>query len=123
MEWLSYSIETETLLAEIIDSTHRISDLLGSARQYTQMDRAPMQRVDVHSLLDATVAMLGHKIGSGVKVVKDYDRSLPELEVFAAELNQVWTNMIDNAVAAMKGIGTLTIRTANEIDTASDRDR
>jgi signal transduction histidine kinase len=114
MAWLGYTVETETLLGEVSDAATRISGLLTSARQYSQMDRAPQQRVDVHTLLDATVAMLGHKLGDGVKVVTDYDRSLPELEVYAAELNQVWTNLIDNAVDAMDGKGTITIRTARE---------
>jgi len=114
MAWLGYTVETETLLGEISDASNRISGLLGSARQYSQMDRAPQQRVDVHDLLDATVTMLGHKLGDGVNVVRNYDRSLPQLEVFAAELNQVWTNLIDNAVDAMGGKGTITITTKRE---------
>ena len=69
------------------------------------MDRAPFQVVDVHELLDSTLIMLSRKIGDGIKVVKDYDRSLPPIPAYAAELNQVWTNLIDNAVAAMDGDG------------------
>ena len=79
------------------------------------MDRAPFQVVDVHELLDSTLVMLARKIGD-VTVVKDYDRSLPPLPAFAAELNQVWTNLIDNAVQAMDGSGTLTVRTGREDD-------
>jgi signal transduction histidine kinase len=80
------------------------------------MDRAPFTVVNVHTLLDSTLLMLGRKIGSDITVVKDYDRSVPDIPAYAAELNQVWTNLIDNAVAAMKGSGTLTLRTARDED-------
>jgi signal transduction histidine kinase len=66
----------------------------------------------VHELLDSTLVMLGGKLRDGVRVVKDYDRSLPPLPAYPAELNQVWTNLVDNAVAAMDGRGTLTVRTS-----------
>ena len=99
---------------EIEDSTTRISTLVAAAKQYSQMDRAPFQTVDVHELLDSTLLMLGRKIGDKITVVKDYDRSLPPVPAYAAELNQVWTNLIDNAVAAMNGEGTLTVRTARD---------
>ena len=82
---------------EIDDSTTRISTLVGAAKQYSQMDRAPFQIVDVHELLDSTLIMLSGKIGD-VTVVKEYDRTLPPIPAYAAELNQVWTNLIDNAV-------------------------
>jgi signal transduction histidine kinase len=68
--------------------------------------------LDIHELLDSTLIMLSRKIGDGVKVVKDYDRSLPDVPVYGAEMNQVWTNVIDNALQAMGGTGTLTIRTS-----------
>jgi signal transduction histidine kinase len=114
--WLNYTVETELLMNEIEDSTTRISTLVAAAKQYSQMDRAPFQVVDVHELLDSTLLMLGRKIGDRITVVKDYDRTLPAIPAYAAELNQVWTNLIDNAVAAMAGNGTLTIRTAREND-------
>ena len=104
MRWLNYTLETELLMNEIEDSTTRISTLVGAAKQYSQMDRAPYQVLDVHELLDSTLIMLSRKIG-GVKVVKDYDRSLPDVPVYGAELNQVWTNLIDNALQAMDGDG------------------
>jgi len=112
LRWLNYTVETELLMNEIEDSTTRISALVGAAKQYSQLDRAPYQVVDVHELLDSTLMMLGAKIGKGITVVKDYDRSLPQIPAYAAELNQVWTNLIDNAVQAMNGAGTLTVRTA-----------
>jgi signal transduction histidine kinase len=114
LRWLGYTVETELLMNEIADSVTRISALVDAAKQYSQLDRAPYQVVDVHDLLDSTLAMLGGKIGDGVTVVKDYTAGLPRIPAYPSELNQVWTNLIDNAVAAMDGHGTLTVRTAME---------
>ncbi|MGW0664496.1 ATP-binding protein [Streptodolium elevatio] len=116
IRWLNYTVETELLMAEIEDSTTRISQLVDAAKQYSQLDRAPSQDADVHELLDSTLTMLGRKIGSGIRVEKDYDRSLPRVPAYPGELNQVWTNLIDNAVAAMDGEGTLTVRTTHDRD-------
>ncbi len=110
LRWLNYTLETELLMNEIEDSTTRVSTLVAAAKQYSQMDRAPSQVVDVHDLIDSTLLILGPKL-AGVTVVKDYDHSLPEIPAYGAELNQVWTNLIDNAIAAMHGNGTLTVRT------------
>ncbi|MFF4825937.1 ATP-binding protein [Streptomyces sp. NPDC001312] len=113
--WLNYTVETELLMDEIADSTTRISRLVDAAKQYSQLDRAPYQVADVHELLDSTLLMLSGKIGSRIDVVKEYDRTLPRVPAYPAELNQVWTNLIDNAVSAMDGAGgegTLTVRTA-----------
>jgi signal transduction histidine kinase len=112
VRWLNYTVETELLMNEIEDSTTRISSLVGAAKQYSQIDRAPFQVVNVHDLLDSTLVMLAGKVGGGITVVKDYDPSLPTISGYPAELNQVWTNLIDNAVDAMGGTGTLTVRTA-----------
>ena len=112
LRWAADTVETEQLLTEISDSIARISSLVGAAKQYSQLDRAPYQVVDIHELLDSTLAMLAAKIGDSITVVRDYDRSLPRIPAFPSELNQVWTNLIDNAVSAMGGSGTLTIRTA-----------
>ncbi|MCO4699711.1 cyclic nucleotide-binding domain-containing protein [Streptomyces sp. RO-S4] len=119
--WLSYTVETELLMDEIQDSAGRISHLVDAAKQYSQLDRAPFQVADVHELLDSTLLMLSGKTGKGIRVVKDYDRTLPRVPAYPAELNQVWTNLIDNAVAAMNhadgdGTGTLTVRTARKND-------
>ncbi len=116
LRWLNYTVETELLMNEIEDSATRISSLVGAAKQYSQLDRAPYREVDVHDLLDSTLVMMSRKIGSGITVIKDYDRALPPVPAYAAELNQVWTNLIDNAVFAMGGTGTLTIRTARGDD-------
>lgn len=117
--WLNYTVETELLMDEINDSTARISHLVDAAKQYSQLDRAPYQVADVHELLDSTLLMLSGKIGQQIKVVKEYDRSLPRIPAYPAELNQVWTNLIDNAVQAINSVGsdgTLTVRTALEHD-------
>ncbi|MFF7258253.1 ATP-binding protein [Streptomyces microflavus] len=117
--WLNYTVETELLMDEINDSTTRISQLVDAAKQYAQLDRAPYREVDVHELLDSTLLMLSGKIGPQMRLVKEYDRSLPQVPAYPAELNQVWTNLIDNAVQAIGGAGgegTLTVRTAREGD-------
>jgi len=111
LRWLNYTVETELLMNEIEDSTTRISSLVGAAKQYSQLDRAPFQVVDVHELLDSTLQMLAGRLGPGVTVVKDYACGLPRIPVYPGELNQVWTNLIDNAASAMAGTGTLTVRT------------
>jgi signal transduction histidine kinase len=111
LRWLNYTVDTELLMNEIEDSTTRISTLVGAAKQYSQLDRAPYQVVDVHELLDSTLLMLSGKFPAGITVVKEYDRSVPPIPAYAGELNQVWTNLIDNAVSAMGGSGVLTVRT------------
>jgi signal transduction histidine kinase len=111
VHWLTGGVEAEILMAEIQDSTMRVSTLIAAAKQYSQMDRAPYQIVDVHELLDSTLTMLAPKLGDGIEVTTEYDRSLPPIPAYAAELNQVWTNLIDNAIGAMGGAGKLTIRT------------
>ncbi|MEC3977367.1 ATP-binding protein [Amycolatopsis sp. H20-H5] len=116
VRWLAYALETEMLMGEIEDSTTRISALVGAAKQYSQMDRAPHQWIDVHEGLDSTLVMLTGKLGEGIKVVKDYDRTLPTIPAYGGELNQVWTNLIDNAVGAMGEEGTLTLRTSRVDD-------
>ncbi len=113
LKWLYYTVETELLMNEISDASTRISSLVGAAKQYSQLDRAPFQTVDVHELLDSTLTMLGAKF-SGITVVKEYDRGVPKIPGYPAELNQVWTNLIDNALDAMDGHGTLTVRTSSD---------
>jgi signal transduction histidine kinase len=116
VRWLTYTVEGELLLGEIEDAVSRVSNLVGAAKQYSQLDRAPHQVVDVHSLLHATLMILKSKIPPGVKVVKQWDKTLPPIPAYAAELNQVWTNLIDNALSAMDGHGTLTITTVRDGD-------
>jgi signal transduction histidine kinase len=115
LRWLNYTVETELLMNEIEDATTRVSTLVGAAKQYSQLDRAPFQVVDVHDLLSSTLLMLSAKL-KGITIAKQYDKTLPKIPAYAAELNQVWTNVIDNAAQAMAGHGTLTIRTARDGD-------
>jgi signal transduction histidine kinase len=117
IHWVAYALETEQLMVEIEDSTERISTLVAAAKQYSQMDRAPHQDVDVRDGLNSTLVMLHHKIKESgrIQLVKSYAEDLPLVPAHPAELNQVWTNLIDNAVQAMGAEGgTLTIRTALE---------
>jgi signal transduction histidine kinase len=114
LRWMTYALENEQLMTEIEDATDRIANLIGAAKQYSQLDRAEHQHIDVHAGLNSTLIMLGAKVVEGITVVKDYDTELPEIPAYPAELNQVWTNLIDNALGAMQGSGTLTLRTCRE---------
>jgi signal transduction histidine kinase len=104
------------LIGEIEHSTRRISDLVGAVKEYSHMDRPAMEETDVHQGLENTVTMLGHHLKRGVHVVREYDKSLPKICAHGGELNQIWTNLIDNAVEAMHGQGEIRIRTARELD-------
>jgi signal transduction histidine kinase len=119
IHWLYYTIDTELLMKEITDSTTRISSLVDAAKQYSQMDRSPYQDADLSELLDSTLVMLARKIPPGVTVVRDYDETLQPVPSYAGELNQVWTNLIDNALQAMGSEGTLTVRTRRDDDYAT----
>jgi signal transduction histidine kinase len=115
LEWVSATLSSKTLLSELKHAVSRISELVAAVRSYSQMDRASAQRIDVRDGLESTLTMLGHKLKNGVDVVREY-ADLPEIDAYAGELNQVWTNLIDNAVDAMDGRGTLTLRTRAEGD-------
>jgi len=114
--WLKYTIDTELSVRRIAEASKRISALLAGTKQYSQMDRAPYQSADVHELLFSTLMMFGEKVGKDgrVRVVKELDKSLPELLCYPGDLNQVWTNLIENAIQAMGGAGTLTVRSMRE---------
>ena len=116
LEWVASTLSATALLSDIKQSSRRISELVASVRSYSQMDRASMQRIDVTEGLESTLVMLGHKLRDGVKVVRDYGTGVPEIEAYAGELNQVWTNLIDNAIDAMDGAGTLRLTTRAEGD-------
>jgi signal transduction histidine kinase len=115
LQWLASTLETELLLDEIADSVTRISTLVAAAKQYSNMDRAPHARADIHNGIESTLVMLSAKL-KHVEVVTDFDRSLPLVPMYAAELNQVWTNLLDNAVQAMDGNGKVTVRTSLDGD-------
>jgi signal transduction histidine kinase len=104
------------LLGEIENGSKRVSDLVRSIKEYSYMDQAPEQEVDIHKGLESTLTMMNHVLKHGIEVVREYDTSLPPICARGSELNQVWTNLIDNAAGAMNGKGELRIRTAREND-------
>jgi signal transduction histidine kinase len=108
---IAASVEIANLLNEIESSASRISDLVCAIKEYTYMDQAPVQNVDIVKSLETTLTILNHKLKRGVTVQRDYQRVPFLVNSFGSELNQVWTNLIDNAIDAMAGKGELRIRT------------
>jgi signal transduction histidine kinase len=111
LEWIASSLTLDGLLTEVKESTGRISQLVAAIKSYSQLDRASLQRTDLAEGLESTLVMLSPRIGHGVTVVRDYDPHVPRIEAMAGELNQVWTNLVDNALDAMAGAGTLRVST------------
>jgi signal transduction histidine kinase len=112
LEWVAASIAAHCLVRELHESTERISELVGAVKEYTHMDRAAYEDVDVHDGIESTLTMLRHRLKQGsVRLERDYDRSLPPVTVHGSELNQVWTNLLANALDAVDGSGTITITT------------
>jgi signal transduction histidine kinase len=107
---IAASVEIANLLNEIESSTSRISDLVCAIKEYTHMDQAPVQNVDIVKSLESTLTILNHKLKRGVTVQRDYPRTPFLVNSFGSELNQVWTNIIDNAIDAMGGKGELRVR-------------
>jgi signal transduction histidine kinase len=110
LRWSVATLNATALLGELTDSTNRISNLVDAVRSYSQMDRASRQRTDVHEGIDATLVMMAPKLAQ-ISVERAYGADVPEIEAYPAELNQVWTNLVDNAIDAMDGDGTLRIST------------
>jgi len=112
IEWVTATVGAVALLGEVRESTRRVSTLVAAVKSYSQMDRAARQRIDVVEGIESTLTMLGHKLRVGdITIERDYDDDLPRLDAYAGELNQVWTNLIDNALDAMDGQGVLRIST------------
>lgn len=114
LPWLEAIIKTKGMLYEIEHSTARISELVGAIKTYSYMDKARIQNVDVHEGLESTLTILHHKIKNGIEIIREYDPHLPHITVYGSELNQVWTNLIDNAVDALEGHGHIWIRTRTD---------
>lgn len=114
LPWLEAVIKTSGMLYEIEHSTARISELVGAIKTYSYMDKARIQNVDVHEGLESTLTILHHKIKYGIEIIREYDPNLPRITVYGSELNQVWTNLIDNAVDALDGHGHIWIRTRKD---------
>ena len=117
LAWLAAAHAAHDLARQVEQSAGRISDLVGAIKSYSYMDQSPRQEIDVHEGLDSTLTILGHKL-KNIAVSRDYDRALPRFQAYGSELNQVWTNILDNAADAMGGRGKLTVRTARENDYA-----
>jgi signal transduction histidine kinase len=114
LEWVASTLSVAGLLSEVKESTRRVSEIVAAVRGYTQMDRAAIQVIDVTEGLESTLVMLGHRLRDGITVEREYGADVPQLEAFPGELNQVWTNLIGNAIDAMDGAGTLRITTRTE---------
>jgi len=103
------------VLAELEQATTRIADLVGAVKDYSYLDQGPRQTVDIHEGLENTLALLAHKLGEKhVEIVRDFDPELPTVEASGSELNQVWTNLIDNALDALEADGRITLRTRTQ---------
>ena len=113
IQWLAANLTTRDLLKSISHSTERVSELVGAVKSYSFMDQAPWQEIDVHEGIENTLIILGHKLRN-VTVTRDFDRTLPRLGAYGGELNQVWTNIIDNAIYAVGGTGRIEIRTRRD---------
>ncbi|MGH9230102.1 MAG: sensor histidine kinase [Acidimicrobiales bacterium] len=111
LEWAASALSTTTLLSEIKEATGRVSNLVTTVKSYAQLDRASLQDIDVSEGIDSTLVVLGEKLHDGITVVRDYADDMPRIEAIPGELNQVWTNLIDNAVDAMEDKGTLRVST------------
>ncbi|MGO1973474.1 MAG: ATP-binding protein [Propionibacteriaceae bacterium] len=111
LEWVTSTLSVASLLGEVRESTRRISELVAAVRSYSQVDRSSLQNIDVIDGLESTLVMLGHKLRGGITVVRDFGAEVPHIDAHPGELNQVWTNVIDNAVDAMDGVGSLRVST------------
>lgn len=116
VKWLGMGSMIVTQLNEIQNTAERISQIVRAMKSYTYLDQAPLLEVDLHEGLENTLVIMEHKLKQGVTVKREYSPGLPRIEAYASELNQVWTNIIDNAVDAMNGKGEITIRTQEEND-------
>ncbi len=117
LEWVVASLTSRTLAAELEASTSRISEIVSAVKDYTFMDRGSLQDVDIHAGIEATLTMLRHELKRGsVTIVREFDPALPTVAASGSELNQVWTNLIDNALDAVDGAGKITILTRHDED-------
>ncbi|MEL7075445.1 MAG: ATP-binding protein [Cyanobacteria bacterium J06648_1] len=116
LRWLALSFEVMTMIQSGLRGAERVSGLVQSMRSYSHLDRGAKQQVDIHQGIEDTLQLLSHKLKQGIKVKRTYDRQLPKILAFGSELNQVWTNLIDNSIQAMSATGELEIVTVNKGD-------
>jgi signal transduction histidine kinase len=114
LRWMATGITILNVVDAVNEAARRITDMVKALKTYTYLDRAPVQNVDVHEGLENTLIMLRSRLGRGVMVHREYAHNLPLIEAYSSELNQVWTNLIDNAVAAMNGQGEITLLTRQD---------
>ena len=113
--WLEARLNLKSLVGQIEQSTGRIGELVKAVKSYSYMDQSPMQEIDIHEGIESTLTMLGHKL-KNVTVVRAFDRTIPRIPAYGSELNQVWTNLIDNAIDAVNGTGKICVGTTFEHD-------
>jgi len=116
IQWLGTGCLMMGLLSEVQQTTERLSQIVRAMKSYTYLDQAPLLEVDVHEGLENTLVIMQHKLKQGVTIKREYSPNLPRIEAYASELNQVWTNIIDNAIDAMNGRGEISLRTYAEED-------
>jgi signal transduction histidine kinase len=116
VQWLGADCLMMNLLSEVQQTTGRISQIVRAVKSYAYLDQAPLLEVDVHDGLESTLTILQHKLKQGIGIKRNYSPNLPRIEAYASELNQVWTNIIDNAIDAMNGKGEISLRTYTEGD-------
>ena len=116
LRWLALSFDVMTMIQSGLRGAERVSQLVQSMRSYSHLDRGAKQQIDVHQGIEDTLQLLSHKLKQGVKIKRTYDRTLPKILAFGSELNQVWTNLIDNSIDAMVEKGNLEIITENKGD-------
>lgn len=114
--WIEGTLASISLLRSIEQSTLRISELIGSIKGYTYMDQAPLQELDVHEGIENTLAVLGHKMTDYIRIIRLYDTNLPRIIAYGGELNQIWTNILDNAIDAVNGKGEIIVSSWREND-------
>jgi len=114
IQWLGTGSLAMGLLSEVQHATERLTQIVHAMKSYTYLDQAPLLEVDIHEGLENTLVIMQHKLKKGVTIKRDYSANLPRIEAYASELNQVWTNIIDNAIDAMNGKGEISIRTYTE---------
>jgi signal transduction histidine kinase len=126
LRWIVASVSARELAEEVRESTERISHLVKAVKAYAYMDRGALVEIDIHEGLETTITVLAHKLKhTAIEIERDYDRTLPPLSVYGSELNQVWTNLLDNAIDALGDRGTITVRTRRDgpcviVDVADD---
>jgi signal transduction histidine kinase len=111
---ITATLDISRLISDLQHSSSRISELVGAIKEYSFMDEAPRQEVDIAKGIESTLVIMSYKLKNSVNVIRNYDPDLPRIDSFGSELNQVWTNLIDNAADAMEGKGELRIRTARD---------